>query len=137
MSTWRDELQEAIKSKGERDAEEAARRKKRLEEALKVAEEALGLANEGMTFVHEQLASKQQACSLERAGDTIGLSFHGQTLSVELDRGEAILKVTSNSARPKEFDFAKDRHIAPKDVEEYVGRRAVELARAAQKVAPW
>jgi hypothetical protein len=39
--------------------------------------------------------------------------------------------------KPREFDFAKDRHIAATDVEEYVGRRAVELVRLAQKATPW
>jgi hypothetical protein len=137
MTTWRDELQEAIKTQAERDAEEAARRKKRLEEALKVADEARALADEGLSFVREQLASKGQSASLLRDGEALTLSLHGQALTIELDRSEAILKVSSNGARPREFDFAKDRHIAPKDVEEYVGRRAVEFARAAQKVSPW
>ncbi|MBM4359946.1 MAG: hypothetical protein FJ096_17725 [Deltaproteobacteria bacterium] len=137
MTTWRDELEEAIKTLAEREAEEAARRKKRLEEALKIADEARALADEGLSYVREQLAAKGQSASLLRDGEALTLSLHGQALTVELDRGEAILKVVANGARPREFDFAKDRHIAPKDVEEYVGRRAVELARAAQKVSPW
>ena len=32
MTTWRDELKDAIKTRAERDAEEAATRKKRLED---------------------------------------------------------------------------------------------------------
>ena len=58
-------------------------------------------------------------------------------LTVELDRSTAVLTVTYDAAKPREFDFAKDRHLSPKDVEEYVGRRLVELARAAQKAHPW
>lgn len=137
MTTWREELAEAIKTKAEREAEEAERQRKRLEEALKIADEAVGLADATLSFVHGELVTKGQPSTLERAGGAHTLVLHGQTLAVELDRGTAVLKVTANASRPREFDFAKDRHIAPKDVEEYVGRRAVELARSAQKVAPW
>ena len=65
------------------------------------------------------------------------MSLNELRLSVGLSRSDAVLKVTFNDGRPREFDFAKDRHLSPKDVEEYVGRRAVELARAAQKANPW
>ena len=58
-------------------------------------------------------------------------------LNVELVRESAVIKVTFIEGKPREFDFAKDRHIAPADVEEYVGRRAVELVRAAHKAHPW
>ncbi len=137
MTTWREELVEAIKSKAERDSEEEEKRKKRLEEALKIADDALAKANEGLDFTREQLVHKQQPVKLSKNGDASAFELHGMTLGVELDRGEAVLKVTFNGGRPREFDFAKDRHISPKDVEEYVGRRAVELARAAQKAKPW
>ncbi|MBM4376778.1 MAG: hypothetical protein FJ095_16980 [Deltaproteobacteria bacterium] len=137
MSTWREELAEAIKTQSEREAEEAERQRKRLEEALKIADEATGLAGETLRFVKEQLVVKGQVATLEGAEGGLTLGLHGQSLAVELDRATAVLKVTANASRPREFDFAKDRHIAPKDVEEYVGRRAVELARSAQKVSPW
>ena len=58
MSNWRDELVEAVKSKAERETEEAARKAKRLTEALEVAEEALSNALEGLRFTHEQLADR-------------------------------------------------------------------------------
>ncbi len=137
MTTWRDELEEAIKSQNERDAEEAGRRRKRLEEALKVADEALATALEGLRFASERLTSKEQPCTLTEGENSVELSLHGESLKVGLERAEAILRVTFGGARPRDFDFAKDRHIAPKDVEEYVGRRTVELARAAKKSKPW
>ena len=49
----------------------------------------------------------------------------------------AVIKVTFGEGKPREFDFAKDRHIAPADVEEYIGRRSLELVRAAHKAHPW
>jgi hypothetical protein len=137
MSTWRDELVEAIKSKSEREAEELERKRKRLEEALRVADDALGQARDGLHFVGEQLRSKSQPCDLSDGDGKVSLAVHGQTLTVALARDEATIRVTLNEGRPRDFDFAKDRHLSPKDVEEYVGRRAVELARAAQKTRPW
>lgn len=137
MTTWRDELLEAIKTQAERDAEEAAKRKKRLEEALAIADVALEKAREGLVFAHEQLVSKGQSPTLEREGERSTLTFGGQSLAIDVDRSEGVLQVSVNGGRPKEFDFAKDRHIAPKDVEEYVGRRTLELVRAVHKIAPW
>ena len=55
----------------------------------------------------------------------------------ELDRETAILKIYYLEGKPREFDFVRDRHIAAGDVEEYVGRRAVELVKNAQKGTPW
>jgi hypothetical protein len=137
MSTWRDELIEATKGKAEREAEEQERKRKRLEEALRVAEDALGLARDGLRFVAEQLKQKSQPCDLSDGESKVSLAVHGQSLTVLLARDEATIRITLNEARPRDFDFGKDRHLAPKDVEEYVGRRAVELARAAQKLRPW
>ena len=137
MSGWRDELIEAIKSKNERDAEEEARRKQRLEAALEVADAALEKAEEGLRFADEQLRAKQQPVKLHKKNGEVALEMHDQRLSVLLSRDDAVLRVSYNDGRPREFDFAKDRHLSPKDVEEYVGRRAVELARAAQKTNPW
>jgi hypothetical protein len=137
MTTWRDELLEAIKTRAERDAEEEAKRKKRLEEALKIADEASEKAHDGLAFTHDHLVAKGLSPTLTRDGNAATLEFCGQTLTVDLDRTEAMLKVAANGGRPREFDFAKDRHIAPKDVEEYVGRRALELVRAANKTTPW
>jgi hypothetical protein len=137
MTTWRDELIEAVKSQEEREAEEAARRQKRLTEALEVAEEALGKATEGLRFANEQFGSKEQSSKLDESNGDLVLGLGELSIAVELARDTAVLKITFNDGRPREFDFAKDRHLSPRDVEEYVGRRAVELARAAQKSNPW
>lgn len=135
--TWRDELKEAVKSKAEREAEEAERKRKRVEAALKVAGEALILCSGGLEFALQELQGKQQPAQLSAAGDRRQLTLGEQSLVVELDRETAVLKVTLNDSKPREFDLAQDRHLAPKDIEEYVGRRAVELARAAYKAQPW
>ncbi len=137
MTTWREELVETCKSKAEREQEEAERRAKRLAEALQVADEAIGHALDGLRFAAEQLQSKQQPATLQQVDGGHTLSLHDQKIAVALDRNEAVVKVSFNDGRPREFDFAKDRHLSPKDVEEYVGRRTVELARAAQKAQPW
>jgi hypothetical protein len=137
MSTWRDELTEAVKSQAERDAEEAARKQKRLTEALTIADEALDKASEGLRFANEQFQSKAQSCSLDTTDGGLTFTMGELSIAVRLERDVAVLKVTFNDGRPREFDFAKDRHLSPRDVEEYVGRRAVELARAAQKANPW
>lgn len=137
MTTWREELLEAIKTRSERDAEEEAKRRKRVEEALKVADEALAKAGESLAFARDQLAGKGQPVALREDAAGRTLELHGQALAVALDRDEAVLRIAVNEAKAKEFDFAKDRHIAPRDVEEYVGRRLVELVRAAHKAAPW
>ena len=137
MGNWRDELVDVVKSKTEREAEEQKRKAKRLGEALKVAEEALEKASEGLRFVTEQLKAKSQPAALAENGDELALSMNEFKLAVALARADAILRVTFNDGRAREFDFAKDRHLSARDVEEYVGRRAVELARAAQKANPW
>jgi hypothetical protein len=137
MSTWRDELIEAVKTKAERDAEEDEKRRKRLDEALKIADEAMLKAFEALEFARDTLVKKSQPVSLKKEGGGGAFELHGQSLAVGLNRTEARLEVSFNGGRPREFDFGKDRHISPKDVEEYVGRRAVELARAAQKAKPW
>ena len=137
MAGWRDELIDVVKSKEEREVEEEARKQKRLHEALEVADEAMSKAADGLRFANEQLQNKKQPAALREKTDDLSLSLNHLSLSVGLSRGDAILKVTFNDGRPREFDFAKDRHLSPKDVEEYVGRRAVELARAAQKAKPW
>jgi len=134
---WRDELLEVAKSKSEREAEEAERRRKRIEEALRAAEEAMELARDGLRFAVEQLGAKKVAVKLADAKDKHRLELGELSVVVELERSEAVMKVTYNDGRPKDFDFAKDRHLAPKDVEEFVGRRLVELVRAAQKSKPW
>jgi hypothetical protein len=137
MGNWREELIDVVKSQAEREAEEEARKAKRLAEALKVAEEALQKATDGLRFTNEQLKSKSQPAKLEEKSDDISLMMNDLSLSVGLSRSDAVLKVVFNEGRPREFDFAKDRHLSAKDVEEYVGRRAVEFARAAQKSNPW
>jgi hypothetical protein len=137
VPSWRDELIEAVKTKAERDAEEAARHKKRVEEALATAEAAMKLGAEALRFASEKLTEKGQAASLEDTADVLKLTLQDISLRLELSRDSAIIKVTFGDAKPREFDFAKDRHISPGDVEEYVGRRALEFVRAAQKAFPW
>lgn len=137
MANWREELQEAVKTRVEREAEEQARHKKRVEEALTTAETAFGLAVEALRYSCDRLKEKGLAAELAEAPDAVKLTLREFSLGLELSRDTAILKVTFVDGKPREFDFAKDRHITPVDVEEYVGRRALEFVRAAQKAAPW
>ena len=137
MATWRDELVTVIKSQPERDAEAAERKRQRLAEALTVAEQALERARDGMTFADEKLRGKGQPCKLVDSGDVMSLTLHDYQLETSLDRSTAILSITYNAGQPRLFNFSEERHTAAKDVEEYIGRRAVELARAAQKTHPW
>ena len=137
MASWRDELIEVVKSKAERDAEELARQKKRVEEALATAEAAIGLAAEGLRFTRDRLREKEQPAELAEEADRYKLTIRELTLTLELLRESAVIRVTFGDGKPREFDFAKDRHIAPADVEEYIGRRSLELVRAAQKTTPW
>jgi len=137
MAGWRDEIIEAAKTKAERDAEEAAKHRKRVEEALTTADASVALAKEALGFASAKLREKGLEVTVEEHPDKLRLALRDFALTVELARDSAVLKVTFGEGKPREFDFAKDRHIAPPDVEEYVGRRLVELVRAAQKAAPW
>lgn len=137
MPSWRDELIEAVKTKAEREAEEAARHRKRVEEALATAEAAMKLGAEALRFASERLTEKGQPAALEESDGSVKLALNDLSLRLELSRESAIIKVTFGDAKPREFDFAKDRHISPNDVEEYVGRRALEFVRSAQKAFPW
>lgn len=137
MATWRDELIEAVKTRAEREDEEQARHKKRVTEALESAEKALNLGIEALKFTGEKVNEKGQGSELAGGGDAVKLTIGTFSLALELGRDTAIVKVTFVEGKPREFDFAKDRHIAPNDVEEYVGRRALELVRAAHKANPW
>jgi len=137
VPNWRDELKQSVKGKAEREAEEKERHRKRVEEALTTADVAIGLAKEALVFARDTLVSKDQEASLEDVNGTVKLALRSLTLAVGLDRETAIIKINLAEQKPREFDFAKDRHIAAADVEEYVGRRAVELVRAAQKSEPW
>ena len=137
MPNWRDELVEVVKTKAEREAEEKERHKKRVEEALTSAEAAMQLALESLRFARDKLVEKGQPGDLSEHKDHGRLTIREVGLNVELVRESAVIKVTFIEGKPREFDFAKDRHIAPADVEEYVGRRAVELVRAAHKAHPW
>jgi hypothetical protein len=137
VATWRDELTEAVKSKAERDAEEQARHKKRVAEALAAAESAVSLGADSLRFAVERLKEKAQVAELTDEPDKHRLKLGEFGLTLELIRESAIVRVTFGEGKPREFDFAKDRHIAPADVEEYIGRRTLELVRAAQKAAPW
>jgi hypothetical protein len=137
VAGWRDEIIEAAKTKAERDAEEAAKHKKRVEEALTTADASVALAKEALGFARDRLRDKGLEVAIDEQPDRLRLALRDFSLTVELARDTAVLKVTFGEGKPREFDFAKDRHIAPPDVEEYVGRRLVELVRAAQKAAPW
>lgn len=137
MASWRDELIEAAKTKAERDAEERERHRKRVEEALHTAEAAFSLGGEALRFTRDRLGDKGQQTKLGEAQDDLKLELGTHSLRVELVRDAAIVRVTFENGKPREFDFAKDRHIAPADVEEYIGRRLVELVRSAQKASPW
>ena len=137
MASWRDELIEAVKTKGEREAEELARHKKRVEEALTTAEAAIKLGAEGLRFTCEKLKEKEQPGVFTESQDAFKLTIHEHSLTLELSRESAVIKITFGEGKPREFDFAKDRHIAPADVEEYIGRRSLELVRAAHKSHPW
>jgi hypothetical protein len=137
VPNWRDELIEVVKTKAEREAEEKERHKKRVEEALTSAEAAMQLAAESLRFARDKVAEKGQPNDLIEQKDHCRFSVREVGLSVDLVRESAVIKVTFIEGKPREFDFAKDRHIAPADVEEYVGRRAVELVRAAHKAHPW
>jgi hypothetical protein len=137
VANWRDELSEVVKTKAERDAEEKERQRKRVEEALTSAEAAMQLARDGLVFTRDRIAEKNLPCALDDSKDALRLSLRELALAVALDRETAIIKVTFIEGKPREFDFAKDRHIAAADVEDYVGRRAVELVRAAHKAQPW
>ncbi len=137
MASWRDELIEVVKTKAEREAEEQARHKKRVEEALATAEAAMALGVEGLRFTCDRLKDKEQPAELVEQADSYKLSVREHSLALELSRDSAAIRVIFGEGKPREFDFAKDRHIAPADVEEYVGRRSLELVRAAQKSTPW
>ncbi|HSO00143.1 MAG TPA: hypothetical protein VLS89_17745 [Candidatus Nanopelagicales bacterium] len=137
MAGWRDELTEAVKSKAEREAEELARHKKRVAEALTAAEMALNLGAEALRYTRDRLKDKEQPVELGEEPDKLRLSLRELSMSLELVRESAVVRVTFGDGKPREFDFAKDRHIAPPDVEEYIGRRALEFVRAAQKASPW
>jgi len=137
VPSWRDELIEAVKTKAERDAEELARHRKRVEEALATAEAAMKLGADALRFSADKLKEKGQPAALDDTADALKLSLNDLALRLELSRDSAIIKVTFGDAKPREFDFAKDRHISPADVEEYIGRRALEFVRSAQKTFPW
>jgi hypothetical protein len=126
VNTWREELQDVIKSKVEREAEEQERRRKRVAEALDVALVAMAQSFEALRFAAGELGQKGQPAKL---GEQMG--------EAHFDPEAAVVKISYNQSRAREFDFATDRHLAPKDVEEYVGRRLVELSRAVQKEHPW
>ena len=137
MNSWRNELREVTKSKAEREGEEQERRRKRIVEALEVADEAMVQTLDGLRFAGELLRARDQEPTLVEGSGDYRFELHGSAVVVALDRETAVLAVRTNDGRPREFDFAKDRHLAPKDVEEYVGRRLLELARAAQNEHPW
>jgi len=137
VTGWRDELAEAVKSREEREAEQAERRRQRIQEALAVADDAMGQALDALRFARRQLEAKGQAVRLGEEADQYRFELGELTLVVALDRETATLESVYNDGKPRQFEFAKDRHLSPKDIEEYVGRRLVELARTAQKENPW
>lgn len=149
MPNWRDELIDAVKTKAEREAEEAEKQQQRVREAMTSAEAALKLGVEALTFASERVKEKGKTSDVTSSVHAVKFSMQGppapgegggpttMTISADLDPATAIIKVTYQDAKAREFDFARDRHIASADVEEYLGRRVVELIRSAQKAAPW
>ena len=98
---------------------------------------AMALGVEGLRFTRDRLKDKEQPAELVEQADSYKLVIREHSLALELHRESAAIRVIFGEGKPREFDFAKDRHIAPADVEEYVGRRSLELVRAAQKSTPW
>ncbi|KYF81936.1 hypothetical protein BE17_49890, partial [Sorangium cellulosum] len=94
MPTWRDELIEAVKSKAEREAEDLARHKKRVAEALAAAESAVAQGAESLKFAHERLQEKGQPIVLSQEQDKHRLAFGEFSLALELLRDSAIVRVT-------------------------------------------
>jgi hypothetical protein len=137
MPNWRDELNDAVKTRVEREAEEAAKQRQRVQEALASAQGALTLSLDALRFATERIAEKGQPAKLSENENGARIDLGTFSLVLELDRETAVIKVTFLEGKPREFDFARDRHIAAADVEEYVGRRTVELVRNAQKAQPW
>ena len=109
-----DELNEAVKSKAEREAEEHARVKKRVEEALATATQAMNLGAEALAFASQRLNEKGQAAEHQVQGDVAKLAYI-RAVTLELVRESALVRITFGEQKPREFDFAKDRHIAPAD----------------------
>src|SRR5438067_1408824 len=64
VPNWRDEIIEAVKTKTEREAEEQARHRKRVEEALTSADAAMALAVDALRFTRDRLAEKGQPAEL-------------------------------------------------------------------------
>src|SRR5688572_6009294 len=95
------------------------------------------LGADALRFSADKLKDKGQPATLDDTADALKLTLNDLSLRLELSRDSAIIKVTFGDAKPREFDFAKDRHISPADVEEYIGRRALEFVRSAQKTFPW
>ncbi len=137
MPNWRDELNDAVKTRVEREAEEAAKQRQRVQEALASAQGALTLSLDALRFATERITEKGQPAKLSENENGARIDLGTFSLVLELDRETAVIKVTFLEGKPREFDFARDRHIAAADVEEYVGRRTVELVRNAQKAQPW
>lgn len=134
---WKDDLFEASKTKAEREEEERIRQAKRVEEALSTADAAMTLALQALEFSAERLRSQKQPVVLEDIAGGKRLKLHEPTLEVALSRETAILTVLAEGNKPREFDFVRDRHIAAADVEEYVGKRCLELVRLVQQNHPW
>jgi len=137
VPNWRDELIEAVKTKAEREAEEAEKQRQRVREAMTTAEAAMKLGVDALEFAAERVREKGKDVSIEAAPHNVKFGLGPMALAAELDPSTAVIKVSYLEAKAREFDFARDRHIAAADVEEYLGRRVVELIRAAQKATPW
>src|SRR5262245_3354422 len=102
MPNWRDELIEAVKTKAEREAEEAARQKKRVEEAPVTAAAAMKLALDSLRFAHERLREKGQGAELAEGTDAYRLGVGSLQLGIELSRETAVLKVSHVDGKPRE-----------------------------------
>jgi len=137
VPNWRDELIEAVKTKVEREAEEAEKQRQRVREAMTTAESALKLGAEALAFAVERVREKGKEATLDAAPHNVKFALGPMSIAADLDPTTAVIKVSYLEAKAREFDFARDRHIAAADVEEYLGRRVVELIRASQKATPW
>src|SRR5258706_7781826 len=84
VAGWRDEITEAVKSKAERDAEEQARHRKRVEEALATADTAMRLAAEALGFTRDRLKDKGQVADIGQQKDQYRLALRDYSLSLEL-----------------------------------------------------
>src|SRR5688500_15051481 len=104
MANWREELSEAVKTKAERESEEAARLKQRVQEALGTAESAFGLAMDALRFAADKISEKGKPAKLEvtpgepSPGAKLVIEQTGElgalVLGLSIDRDTAVVKAS-------------------------------------------